>query len=60
MTSKRSCNGKSKGEMRGSLHCATDDKAVRFSGRDDEVRRRVGMTTRREWREGPGKYENNR
>jgi len=28
-------NGKGKGEIRGSLHCATDDETVRRFGRDD-------------------------
>ena len=28
---------KDKGEMRGALHCATDDETVRCFGRDDKV-----------------------
>src|SRR6202044_2883713 len=31
-------NGKCKSEMRGSLHCATDDETVHRFGRDDAVR----------------------
>jgi hypothetical protein len=31
----RTNNGKGKSEIRGSLHCGTDDEAVRSFGRDD-------------------------
>src|ERR1700733_7218871 len=30
------CNSRDENEMRGSLHCATDDETVRCFGRDDE------------------------
>src|SRR6266851_4205379 len=33
--SKRTNNGQSKSEIQGSLHCTTDDEAVRGFGRDD-------------------------
>jgi hypothetical protein len=43
-TSNGNCKDNGNGEIQGSLHCATDDEAVRRFGRDDVVFGVIGET----------------